>query len=330
MTPGSRLAVGLFVALVLVGLAYFGSQQAVVPDVELLPGESVGTSELPPMLAAFKKANLNGYKIHGTSISVPRGQESAYMAALVSAKALPKKMGDFIDKATSEGSPFEGDTQREQRIQAAKQAELAMQIRKMAGVEDAYVIYDASKPRGFDKKIVKAVVSVKPAGSARLSPAVAEAIRLHVAGAIADLKPENVTVSDLNIANTAAPTAAVPQQPATVPTAAKQPAAAESLDAYGRIALAWAERHWQLLGGVALGLVVLVAFRAMVRQRSPAVETPTPSAAQAMHSPTAVPPPHRRRPIAVDRSLREELSVVVEEDPEAAANILRNWIGQGG
>ena len=41
------------------------------------------------------------------------------------------------------------------------------------------------------------------------------------------------------------------------------------------------------------------------------------------------PPPHwRRDPGAVDRSLREELSELVEADPETAANILRNWIGQ--
>ena len=45
--------------------------------------------------------------------------------------------------------------------------------------------------------------------------------------------------------------------------------------------------------------------------------------------PAKVAPPHWRR----DRgpptgSLREELSELVEDDPETAANILRNWIGQ--
>ena len=35
----------------------------------------------------------------------------------------------------------------------------------------------------------------------------------------------------------------------------------------------------------------------------------------------------RSRAVA-DRPLREELSELVEEDPETAANILRNWIGQ--
>jgi flagellar biosynthesis/type III secretory pathway M-ring protein FliF/YscJ len=30
------------------------------------------------------------------------------------------------------------------------------------------------------------------------------------------------------------------------------------------------------------------------------------------------------------RSLRDELSDLVQEDPDAAANILKSWIGQSG
>ena len=46
-------------------------------------------------------------------------------------------------------------------------------------------------------------------------------------------------------------------------------------------------------------------------------------------TPAKVAPPHwRRARRAADRPLREELSELVEEDPETAANILRKWIGQ--
>jgi flagellar biosynthesis/type III secretory pathway M-ring protein FliF/YscJ len=32
---------------------------------------------------------------------------------------------------------------------------------------------------------------------------------------------------------------------------------------------------------------------------------------------------------AASPSFREELSAIVEDDPETAANVLRSWIGQG-
>ena len=65
------------------------------------------------MEAALAKANLTGYEIRGTSIFVPRGQEAAYMAALVKEKALPPNFGEQPDAAASDGSFLESSEQRE-------------------------------------------------------------------------------------------------------------------------------------------------------------------------------------------------------------------------
>ncbi len=45
----------------------------------------------------------------------------------------------------------------------------------------------------------------------------------------------------------------------------------------------------------------------------------------------AIPLAHRRRHAnAAGPSPREELSAIVEDDPEMAVNVLSSWIGQGG
>ena len=60
------------------------------------------------------------------------------------------------------------------------------------------MLYDIDKPGGFKDKVITATACVKPAGSEQLDDGRVSAIRHLVAGAIAGLKPQNVTVSDLN------------------------------------------------------------------------------------------------------------------------------------
>jgi flagellar M-ring protein FliF len=199
MLPGSRMAAGLLAVSVLLGLVYLGTRQAPGPDADLMHGAPVAASQLPAMVSALAKANLKGYEIRGTSIMVPRGQEPAYLAALADAQALPLGFGDVLRKAVDAGNLFEGREQREQRTKIALQEVLAGIVRSMTGIESACVLYDIdNRPGGFKEKLITATVSVKPAGSAQLDEERVSAIRHFVAGAIAGLKPENVTVSDLN------------------------------------------------------------------------------------------------------------------------------------
>jgi flagellar M-ring protein FliF len=103
----------------------------------------------------------------------------------------------------------------------------------------------------------------------------------------------------------------------------------------GQIALSWLSRNGYTVGLVALILVCLMAIRSIVRNGTSApAEAATPTTDEALDAfspeePDNVPPAHWKRQDGSDgASLREELSEFVEEDPETAANILRNWIGQ--
>jgi flagellar M-ring protein FliF len=97
----------------------------------------------------------------------------------------------------------------------------------------------------------------------------------------------------------------------------------------------WLIENWRTLGLIALALVSLVMLRSMVRS-VPAGEEPvrTPVAQQAGQPAAET---AKREETPADRrlkrltgsglTLRDELSQIVTEDPETAANILRTWIG---
>ena len=199
MTLGARITSGLLLAVVVISLGYLFTARISSPDSDLMYGLPVPASQLAVMEAAFKKADLTGYEVRGTQILVPRSQRSEYMAALVEAKALPSNFSSTLREAVSDGSVFDSSKQKEQRLKIAIQEKLALIISSMSGIESAYVLYDTDTKSGLNReKLTTASVSVKPAGSTQLDESRVSSIRHLVASAIAGLRPENVTIADLN------------------------------------------------------------------------------------------------------------------------------------
>jgi flagellar M-ring protein FliF len=199
MTPGARLTAGLLLIVVVVSLGYLFTHDMSGPSGDLMHGVPISASQLPAMEAAFGKAKLSGHKIDGTQIRVPRGQEAVYMAALADSKALPANFSTVMDDESNNSSFFETEKDREQRRKSTKEKKLSLVISAMNGIERATVIYDSDTKGGLNReKIFKASVAVKPLGSDQLDADKVSNICHFVAGAIAGLKPEDVTVSDLN------------------------------------------------------------------------------------------------------------------------------------
>ncbi len=103
----------------------------------------------------------------------------------------------------------------------------------------------------------------------------------------------------------------------------------------GQLVLVWFSQYWSTLGLIGLGLVSLVVLRSMVRAAPGATETApvqmrvaAEPEARTNESPESVAARRLRRFSVGGPSLRDELSEMVKEDPDAAANILRSWIGQ--
>ena len=103
-------------------------------------------------------------------------------------------------------------------------------------------------------------------------------------------------------------------------------------------AMSWLAENWGMIGIVALAFVSLGMLRSMIK--STPLESPTgqqPGTSMTIESggnegevaPEVMNKQQRRlaRFAAGGASLRDELSELVQEDPDAAANILRTWIG---
>jgi flagellar M-ring protein FliF len=104
-----------------------------------------------------------------------------------------------------------------------------------------------------------------------------------------------------------------------------------------QIALDWLARYGNTVALIGLALVCLLMVRSIVRGAASAAGVKTaPAIAETDDEPLPeeqadVPAAHWKQHFrSAGPSLREEISEFVEEDPETAANILRNWIGQAG
>lgn len=204
MSPGARITSALLLAVVVVSLAFLFKSQSFGPDVYLMNGEHFSPSEMEAMLGAFGKANLDSYEVEGTRVRIPRSQQGKYLTALVDGNALPGNYFSYIDKANDGGSILDSPQVREQKQRTAKQKLLSEVIGAMQGIESAVVLYDSDVKGGSLKKekIFTASVSVKPKGSEQLNEQQVYSIRRLVAGAVAGMDAERVTVADLNSGKT--------------------------------------------------------------------------------------------------------------------------------
>lgn len=102
-------------------------------------------------------------------------------------------------------------------------------------------------------------------------------------------------------------------------------------------AMGWAAENWTVVGMIVLAMIALGMVRSLVRSAPVSIAAPpsaSPVAAEEAEpsdeaSDDLKPAARLRRFTGHGPSLRDELSQLVQEDPEAAANVLRTWIGSG-
>jgi flagellar M-ring protein FliF len=120
----------------------------------------------------------------------------------------------------------------------------------------------------------------------------------------------------------------------TVTPFAEIPSAVPSV-AFRDDLLNWAVQSWRTLAAAGIAVVCLFGLWLIARAKPANADQAAAPAADDVAvdatppTPAKVAAPHWRRPAPpADRPIREELSKLVEDDPETAANILRKWIGQ--
>jgi flagellar M-ring protein FliF len=197
MSAGSRLAVGLLLALIVVSLVYLFQYQVTGGDEYLLNGRVFSNSELTQIEAAFAKAGLGQSTVIGNQIRIPRGQKQRYLAAMAEAQALPADFHKYMDDGLNGDNPFSSTRSLELRRSHAKQKELSLIISRMKGIESATVQYDEEVQGGLSRQKKKtAMVAVQTTGGP-LEENQVKAIRNVVASAYVGLDRQNVTITDI-------------------------------------------------------------------------------------------------------------------------------------
>jgi flagellar M-ring protein FliF len=108
-------------------------------------------------------------------------------------------------------------------------------------------------------------------------------------------------------------------------------------------AIAWTSRYWNTLAMLGVAMFSLMVLRSVVKAAPPAAPNATPAApalalsANEGSTPTSAEPaadaPDDDRPrlrLKKGTTVKDDLLQIVKEDPDAAADILRAWIGKAG
>ncbi|WP_069649614.1 flagellar basal-body MS-ring/collar protein FliF [Caloranaerobacter ferrireducens] len=149
------------------------------------------TDKLDEMGIQWKNAD------EGTTILVPKGYKNKVKIQLAT-EGLPKDGYSFLD-ALNDSSWTMTDYEKRQRLEYALESELASTIAEIDGIEGAKVYLDIPEESSFvlkQSEEATASVFIKLSRNQHLSQEKVLAIRNLVAGAVKEIKLENVSIID--------------------------------------------------------------------------------------------------------------------------------------
>ncbi len=197
MAPSQRMTLVFVPLLVLSGLGlvmYMGVGAAEEP---LLSGKTFSAEELKSAEAALRKGGFTQYRVVGQKILVPRVDAARYNAALITGDGVPDSFGDELQKAV-DSNPFSMMTepQRRDAMDLAKARELCKMIKAIPFVEDARLVTQRPRQRGFSNETkMTATLGIRLRSGHDLTADFAQSLRMTVAGGFG-MAPSDVTVVD--------------------------------------------------------------------------------------------------------------------------------------
>lgn len=162
------------------------------------------------------KAEGLAVQISGQQILVPADKRMEAMAILAQNELLGTNASSVFDELVKNQTPWATNQQNEQASLYAKQKFLAQVIAKMKGVRSADVIVSLPQKVGFGSTYNRpsASVNVVMRGGAVLDRGLVKAIASWVSGAVAEMRPQDVSVVDANSGRTLS----VPAEDDSAPT----------------------------------------------------------------------------------------------------------------
>jgi flagellar M-ring protein FliF len=199
MTPSARITSGLLAVTIVVSLIYLFAFQLNGGNEYLLGAQEFSHGELEEMVKTFAASGLGDAKIVGNRIQVPRRKRVEYLRALSESNFSSEGFDSAMDAFLSETSGFfEPSELRELKAKHAIQKKMSLVVKKMDAVADATVQYDEHRKGGYPPVVEKtAVVAVRPSGRHQVDKELAKSIQRTICAAVAGMRPEDVTVTDL-------------------------------------------------------------------------------------------------------------------------------------
>ncbi len=199
MTPSTRITSGLLAATIVISLVYLFAFQINGGSEFLLGAHEFSHEDLEEMQKTFAASGLDDAEIVGNRIRVPRSKRVEYLRALSENNFSSEGFDSAMDSVLGEASSFfEPSELRTLKVKHATQKKMALVVSKMDAVADATVQYDEHRTGGYPPKIEKtAIVAVVPAGRRQVDKALGKSIQMTICAAVAGMRPEDVTVTDL-------------------------------------------------------------------------------------------------------------------------------------
>ena len=148
MTPAARITSALLLGVIVVSLGYLFQGYSGGSEELLFGGELLQPREANADRSRHRPGGPRRFATQQSGrIVVPRGQKTAYLAAIADAGALPANFDKLLDESL-DGGLLESGEKGKQRYKAAREHQLSMMISKMDGIEDAKVMYDNRRTEG--------------------------------------------------------------------------------------------------------------------------------------------------------------------------------------
>lgn len=198
MAPSQRMTLVVIPLFVLLGLGLVMYSGVGPAEEALLAGKVFSAEELKTAEAALQKGNFSQYRVVGQRILVPKTDVTRYNAALAIGDGV-SDFGKALEEAIDGGNPLLGtsEPQRRDRVDLGKARELVKIIRAIPFVEDARLVTQRPRQRGFHgESKMTATLGVRLRAGRELTGDVAQSLRQTVAGGYG-MAPADVTVVDM-------------------------------------------------------------------------------------------------------------------------------------
>jgi len=199
MTPGSRITAAMLLVAITVSLVYLFAFQFNTANEFLFGSREFSQPELDAMQSAFAAAGLDGFRVVGRRVQVPRSRLVEYLQALSENNFLPRNFDSPVDEAiANSNSIIDSKPLQDYKFVQAEQKKLANVISAFTGIEEATVQFQEVKLDGFPPRSQrKTTVAARGMSGSKLSADLVQAIRTAASGWFG-VTPDDVTIIDLN------------------------------------------------------------------------------------------------------------------------------------